>query len=234
MIKAVIFDIDGTLYDYDSGHITAMKAVAQYCGENLGVDEATVYRVYEEANRRAIDRIGYSCAAIHNRQIRYQCMLELLNRPLFPHATNLCHTYWGTMLEEMKPFEGLTEWMGCLKKQGIAVGICSNMTAYIQYLKLEKLGVTSCIDWIVTSEEAGVEKPEPKIFRQCLEKSGVRAEECLFIGDSLNGDVMGAAGVGMKALLFAPDAPEAASGDRSYGVLRSYQECLEPGFLDGI
>lgn len=38
------------------------------------------------------------------------------------------------------------------------------MTAYIQYKKLESLGVTPYIDFMVSSEEAGVEKPHPTPF----------------------------------------------------------------------
>lgn len=61
-----------------------------------------------------------------------------------------------------------------LKEQGVYVGICTNMTAEIQYQKIEKLGITRWIDGVVTSEEAGVEKPDYRIFL-CAEK----AECCL-------------------------------------------------------
>ena len=46
-----------------------------------------------------------------------------------------------------------------LKKRKIRIGIGTDMTAYVQYRKLEAIGVTSYIDFIVTSEEAGAEKP---------------------------------------------------------------------------
>lgn len=232
MIKAVIFDIDGTLYDYESCNRVAMEALTRYCGEKLQVDASTVLSAHKEANRRATVRIGYTCASIHNRLIRYQCMLELLGQPLFPHAVNLCDLYWGTMLEEMKPFEGLLEWMERLKGQGTAIGIGSNMTAYIQYKKLEKLGAVPYIDWIVTSEEAGVEKPDPKLFLLCLEKSGVAPGECLFVGDSLACDMAGAVDAGMRGLLFDPELSRKGQKAENCRVIRSYKECLTPGFLE--
>ena len=203
MIKTVIFDIDGTLYDYNAGNRIGMAALGAYC---------------QEMGRR----IGMPCAAIHNRLIRYQLMLEKLGAPLFPHARTMYHVYWDTLVGNMQPFDGLLAWMRQLKRDGIQIGIGSNMTAYIQYKKLEKLGVTPYIDWIVTSEEAGCEKPERRFFELCIAKSGVQPEECLFVGDSLEGDIKGAAAAGMQTLQFVPDATEPGIGKQ----IRSYRECL--------
>ena len=49
MIKAVIFDIDNTLYDYDKNHIYGMKALADYCESAFGVSGEEMKRCYKEA-----------------------------------------------------------------------------------------------------------------------------------------------------------------------------------------
>ena len=46
MIKAVIFDIDNTLYDYDKNHIYGMKALADYCESAFGVSGEEMKRCY--------------------------------------------------------------------------------------------------------------------------------------------------------------------------------------------
>ena len=222
MIKTVIFDIDGTLYDYNAGNRIGMAALGAYCQEQFGLDENTFRETFSWANQEMGRRIGMPCAAIHNRLIRYQLMLEKLGAPLFPHARTMYHVYWDTLVGNMQPFDGLLAWMRQLKRDGIQIGIGSNMTAYIQYKKLEKLGVTPYIDWIVTSEEAGCEKPERRFFERCSAKSGVQPEECLFVGDSLEGDIKGAAAAGMQTLQFVPDATEPGIGKQ----IRSYRECL--------
>ena len=79
------------------------------------------------------------------------------------------------------------------------------MTAYIQYKKLEKLGVLKYLDFIVTSEEAGEEKPTPRFFELCVKKAGCKPEECVFIGDSLKKDVQGAADAGLAAVWYDPE-----------------------------
>ncbi len=253
VIRTVIFDIDGTMYDYDACDPIATGAVQEYCREKLGIGRDRFYQSLSVAGRVVQQRIGYRCASVHNRLLRYQCMMELWETPLFPHVQTMHRIYWNTMLDRMKPFPGLAEWMASLKEKGIRIGVGTNMTAELQYRKLERLGVSAYVDWIVSSEEAGVEKPDAKFFAQCREKSGMDPEECLFIGDSLKGDVVPALACGMRAVLFAPEAPEAAGGQicravretdggrekdwhkavdaegRTYGVVSSFEDLCRAG-----
>ena len=102
------------------------------------------------------------------------------------------HLYWDSLLSSARPEEGVLQLMQLLKTKGIGIGIGTDMTAYIQYEKLEALGVSSYIDWIVTSEEAGAEKPAERFFALCAEKAGADPSQCIFIGDTLEKDVEGA------------------------------------------
>lgn len=78
------------------------------------------------------------------------------------------------------------------------------MTSDVQYRKILKLGLGKYIDGIVTSEEAGEEKPHRKLFDLCVEKAGVMVEESIFIGDSIAHDVTGAQNIGMPVILYRP------------------------------
>ena len=60
------------------------------------------------------------------------------------------------------------------------------------------------VDFFVSSEEAGVEKPEARFFSRCLTKADCNKEECLFVGDSLKKDVYGAINAGFKAVWYCP------------------------------
>ena len=213
MIKTVIFDIDNTLFDYDKNHVYGMKALAAYCQNSFGISEQEMLSCYENAQRTANHRIGTDTAAIHSRMIRFQCMTELLSKPPFPYVEEMYHTYWDTLIAHAEPTPGALELFHLLKKNGIRIGIGTDMTAGIQYKKLQKLRFSPYIDFIVTSQETGVEKPHPHFFEICVEKSGCLPEECAFIGDNLKKDVRGACDNGLYGIWYSQERiPEEKSG----------------------
>jgi HAD superfamily hydrolase (TIGR01509 family) len=64
-----------------------------------------------------------------------------------------------------------------------------------------KLGLQPYLNFKVTSAEVGYDKPRPEIFLAALEKATVKPEEALYVGDQYQIDIVGARGVGIKALL---------------------------------
>ena len=154
MIKAVIFDIDNTLYSYEHSHEYGMRSLASYCNRVFGVSEEETEECYKRANKIMMGRIGSETAAMHNRLMRMQCMLELWNKPLFPHTVNMYDRYWNASIEHSLISPGIIRFMQKLKEHGIRIGIGTDMTAHIQYRRLEFLNLSPYIDFIVTSEEA--------------------------------------------------------------------------------
>ncbi len=237
-MKAVYFDIDDTIYDYTSANEIAVEAVKEYCEEKLGISAGDYDDLIRQAEQMANRRIGTACAAIHNRVIRFQCMLEMLNKPVFPHATELFWLYWNTLIRAAKREEGLLELIKELKEKGIYIGFCTNMTAEIQYRKLEKLELGMWLDGIVTSEETGTEKPDAKLFLLCAQKAGVKPEECAFIGDCFEHDLEGACAVGMHGIWYRKAGPNMQADEQqtdeqqkaerlNIPVMRHFSECME-------
>lgn len=204
MTKAVFFDIDDTIYDYIGAHNNTMSVMKEWAYENLGIAKEDLEKYVAEARVKADDRAGRDYAVNHNRLVRFQCMLETLGKPVFPYAYEMYNLYWDTLIDQIIPSPGIEELMKELKQRGIYIGIGSNMTSDVQYRKILKLGLGKYIDGIVTSEEAGEEKPHRKIFDLCVEKAGVAMEESIFIGDSVSHDVNGAQNVGMPVILYRP------------------------------
>ncbi len=199
MLKAVIFDIDGTLYDYDAAHARAFAALTDYACDAFGLTPARFEELHHEADMLLRQRAGVNCAAIHNRLLRYQVILELTGQPV-GFAPTLERLYWDTLLLWMKPNSGLHEAFDFIKSKGLILGIGTNMTADWQYVKLEKLGVLHQVDFMVTSEETSAEKPDPRLFELCTEKAKCPPSECAFVGDSLKGDALGAKAAGMRPI----------------------------------
>lgn len=201
MIRTVIFDIDNTLYSYDDAHKVAFAALLEYAEKNLHMTAEEFTKLHAETMGRLKGQMG-DVAATHNRLIRYQNMLESKGLPLQPHAFKMYRIYWDTLLEEARPSDGIHEVMAYLKEKDIRIGIGTDMTAALQFEKLIRLKLLSYIDFMVSSEEAGAEKPDKVFFDLCLKKAGCASEECLFVGDSLKKDVLGAQNAGMQAVWF--------------------------------
>lgn len=206
MIKAVIFDLDDTLYEYGPLDQEAWGKVRGMVCEELGISVSAYEEAYSYGRRETKRQLG-NVAASHNRLLYCQKTLEYLGRNPAPLSLQMYETYWGTFLEKMRLFDGVREFMDRMHKQGITMMICTDLTAHIQHRKIEALGITEDIKYLVTSEEAGREKPAPEIFALCLEKLKRKPEEVCCIGDSLERDVKAALNAGMHAVQFYPGKP---------------------------
>lgn len=109
MIKTVIFDIDDTMYDYTGGNRLGIEAVNKYCAQNLGITEEIFRQALVQSKVRREEVLGVDNAAVHSRLLRYQCMLEILDMPVFPHAAAMSRIYWETLLDSIRPQPGLKE-----------------------------------------------------------------------------------------------------------------------------
>ena len=207
MIKTVIFDLDNTLYNFDSANKAGFRALADYAEPALGWDIHRIRALYEEARIRLAAKIGDTGAA-HNRLIRLQNLLEEHDLPIHPHALLMAKAYWRAVLEAMEITPGAEQTLRGLKDRGLRVGLGTDMTSYMQYEKMNRLGLMPYMDFIVSSEEASADKPARAFFSLCIEKARCLPEECLFIGDNVIRDYGGAAGMGLQARWFIPSWKE--------------------------
>ncbi|MBR3436898.1 MAG: HAD family hydrolase [Lachnospiraceae bacterium] len=202
MIKTVILDIDDTLYEWAKlDPVVVRDYIGPYVKRHFGWTVEDYYRRLYEATDELVAFSG-TTGDCRDRIIRYQLMLEKAGFPVEPHAYDLYHLYWDEMLRRIVPYEGTTETLEALRSYGIRIGVCSDNTAELQFRKLRVLGLGKYMDFVVTSAEAGIEKPDPKIFERALQKACCAPEECLFVGDVVPKDVLGPEKAGMRALWF--------------------------------
>ncbi len=202
MIKAIFFDVDNTLYGEKAAHAVAWEKVKACVEENLGVSPERWEALCGSQAALLCREVGNK-AATHNRALRFLRVLEQENLPL-RYAGLLNRLYWDTLLAHARPEPGVRECLRKLKQAGYFLGVGSNMTLDWQLAKLERLELLEYFSLVLTSEEAGTEKPDAAFFQVCARKAGVEPEEVLFIGDSLELDVRGAENAGMQALWYAP------------------------------
>ncbi len=196
-ITGLLLDLDNTLYDYNKAHQPALREVVQFLSQKTGVVKEDIEKEYGVA-RGMIHQQLKGKASSHNRLLYFQKLLENINKPIMPYALEAYDLYWDVFIEHIVLFDEVMSFLE--KNQDKRICILTDLTADIQHKKLHKLGLSSYIHALVTSEEVGVEKPDRGMFECGLKKLGCMKEEVCMIGDNYEKDVMGAVELGMKAI----------------------------------
>lgn len=85
------------------------------------------------------------------------------------------------------------------RQSGYKVALISNFNRKVHTI-VESLGIKDKFDLILSSEEAGAAKPDPRIYQHALKHFDILAEEALMIGDNYESDYMAPKNLGMQAL----------------------------------
>lgn len=91
--------------------------------------------------------------------------------------------------------------LGELRARGYRLGLVSNLWPFPVRRVFKEMKLGAHFEHLVFSFEVGVRKPDTRIFDHTAKLFGVRAEECVMIGDSLSSDVEGSLAAGMHAIL---------------------------------
>jgi putative hydrolase of the HAD superfamily len=102
-----------------------------------------------------------------------------------------------------------------LRRRGRTVGVCSNWSWDLEPA-LAQAGLAGLYDAAVSSAQAGMRKPDPRIYRLALARCGLRPEETLYVGDTWGCDVEGPRAVGMRAVHLC--RPDRVAADRVAGL----------------
>lgn len=198
-IRAVLLDLDNTCYQYDPCHRAAFAALEQAVTELTGplLDFSTRYQAAQKTVKARIPDHGAS----HSRALYIQTLLEQAGvADTITPVPALEAVYWETFMDTMQPTPGLHDFLADCKKSGTTVVVVSDLTVTIQCHKIAKLGLAPWLTYLVSSEEAGFEKPHKAPFELGLSKTGCAAEAAVMIGDSVEKDIEGAAALGIATI----------------------------------
>ena len=168
-MKAVLFDLDDTLYAYKPCHAQGLEEVLSSIVSDWKLSRDEAESLYARA-RDWIHNQLHNTAASHHRLLYMSKLCEFAGQNPVIHARRLKDIYWKGHFTRMDFHPGARELLVSLKNSGILLGLVTDLTADIQYQKLRHLGLESTFDAVVTSEEAGIEKPSPVMFRLAIEK----------------------------------------------------------------
>ena len=225
--KAVLFDLDDTLYEYAPCNRHGLAAAREVLGGAFEIPAQEFHALHDEVRGQLASELRGQ-AASHNRALFFKRMVEAVAGGPHPAAADLVRRmydrYWAAFYERMQPQADAPEVLAALKASRPLV-LVSNHTALPQLGKIAALGFDGLFDAVVTSEEAGAEKPAARIFETALERAGCPAEEAVMIGDDPETDIAGAAAFGMRTIQTLEFTSKEAS-PRADRVVRSLAEVL--------
>jgi len=186
-VSAIVFDVDGTLYDQRRLRLMMFRRLLSECLKDplLGFQSIRFLRAYREAHESLRDEsapldlgsrqleIACRSTAVQHRQAG-----EIVNR-LFETAP-LVHLHRFVRA-------GVVEFLQTARARGVRLGVYSD---YPAEAKLQAMSLTGCFDVVVSSHDAavGLLKPHPAGLQCCLARLDVKAENALFVGDRIDID----------------------------------------------
>jgi putative hydrolase of the HAD superfamily len=198
--KGILLDLDNTLYNYKLSHQAGLSQAYTFLNKHISISREDFLDCYNQSRTKVKDRTAHT-AASHHRLLYFQDLLETLEIPAIPLSLKLYEMYWQHYFQAMKLYPGALTFLDSAKQNRKKIGIITNLTAEIQYRKLEHLRIAKYIDYLTTSEEIGIEKPDPKIFFYALKKMCMNPHEVCMIGDDIDADIYGASSYGIDTFL---------------------------------
>ena len=201
-LKAVLFDLDDTLYDHLHSAKHGLIALSQRYPAMLEVP----VRELEDRYSRALEQVHVrllhgEVTQTEARTLRMQELFQSFEIQVSDEQAFAEYKQFRRDYESVcRCVPGSETLLRRLRQLGLRLAIVTNNLVSEQLPKLEQLGIHGSFDVVSISEEVGAPKPDPKIFEITLHRLAVSSSEAVMVGDSLASDVAGARSLGMRTV----------------------------------
>jgi YjjG family noncanonical pyrimidine nucleotidase len=224
--KGIFFDADDTLFDYPRAERAALLACL---GEfSVAAAPEAFIAAYRRHNRdvwQAFERGETDQATLRvERFRRLGAELGLTGLPLEKVST----FYLEALACQSQLLPGALDLVRGLAGE-YPLALVTNGIAAVQNQRFAASPITPFFRSIVISEEVGIAKPDPRIFRPALEKLGLEAADVLYVGDSVTSDMAGARNAGMDFCWLNPKGLPCPADHAPAFIVREISEI--PGLL---
>ena len=171
-IKAILFYMDGVLIDAKDWHYEALNKALKLFGMEISrYDHLTTFDgLPTKVKLQMLSKRYYLPEELHPfiNDVKQSYTAELVYQrchPMFHHEYALSK----------------------LKQEGYKIAVCSNSIRKTIELMMDRAGLTSYLDLIVSNEDVTKAKPDPEMYQTAIRKFGVKPEECIVVEDNPNG-----------------------------------------------
>lgn len=201
ILKAVLFDLDDTLFDH---HHSARSGLTEIYARHPCL-RARPLEALEQAHGTLVE-------VYHERVVAGQMTLEAARLERFRQifldygdaapalaVQAAVEHYRAAYLAARRTVPGAVPLLESLKKKASIVVVSNNVLAE-QEEKVAACGLSAYVDHLIVSDAVGAAKPDPRIFHIALDRAGCRPAEAVMVGDAWQNDVVGATNAGIRAV----------------------------------
>ncbi|MFP4662264.1 MAG: YjjG family noncanonical pyrimidine nucleotidase [Halanaerobiales bacterium] len=206
--KILLFDADGTLFDFDRAEGYALEKCIVYFEREF--QQELHLKNYREINNKIW--LDFERGIITAEELKIERFRQFINKIEEDiKAEVFAERYLDFLGEAAFLIEGVEELLSGLSKN-YRMLILTNGLAKVQRKRLALSPIKDYFEDIVISEELGIAKPDPDIFQYSLDKMKCnKKDEVLMIGDSISSDIRGGVEYGIDTCWYNPyqqNAPE--------------------------
>ncbi|MBR5411306.1 MAG: HAD family hydrolase [Clostridia bacterium] len=212
MIRAVLFDLDHTLFDRHS----TLVACVPYLRSRFHVDpeksDAEIGRIWCYADDHFVyDGWQYIFAYLVENGV-------FTDPPKYPEYRSFVYEAYSRVAVK---WDWTEDMLKQLRRHKYLLGVITNGSHALQYKKLSMIGLSYIFDEVVVSGDTDFEKPDRELFRYACEKLGVEPEECVYVGDNRKNDVDGAKAAGMLTVWLSSTNPNQSGSTKPDATVKS-------------
>ena len=223
-IRAIFFDGDDTLWNFRDAMRAALGETLVMLRRIVGNEAADALTVERMVEIREAVAAEMSESATLVETIRRESLartLEEVGHPSEDDAQRLFEVYNAARFAATRPFAGVPDLLDNLRGR-YQLGVVSNGNTYP-----ERVGLGGIFSFVILAQDCGIAKPDPRIFELALDKCGRSAAQVVHVGDSLQSDVMGANGCGIRSVWLNADGATNDSGVTPDHEISDLRELLD-------
>ena len=188
-LKAILFDMDNTLFDFVAAKLVACKEILSYIG-----------RENENSSEDPSELFGYFLRGVYGFEDYENIRDYMQERKLFTAQSyrQCCEIYEREKLDNLELYPGVRDTLDQLKKLGLKLAIITDANKYHALARLTRVELLDSFDLLVAADMTGTKKPDPAHFLFALQALGTKPEESLVVGDSIRRDMAPARKLGLK------------------------------------
>ena len=200
-MRAVLFDLDNTLFDHQASARAGVEGFLRFLGTEPSDELASLWFEIEQVN---YDRfLSNELTFNEQRRVRLRQFLPLSGLEV-PGTDTLLDELFATYLKEYEhaweAFPDAAPALQSLRACGMQVGVVTNGNHDQQTAKIKRIGLEPLLNRVFSSELTGHAKPAPQAFVQPCQSLQVPPAQTLYVGDNYRVDIEGARNAGLQAI----------------------------------